>query len=144
MGLVSLAVLVVALINVGSPTENRLLSLDQKRINDLNNFNVCVQNFWFEKKALPESLGALEDWGRCYNPDNRLTDPETQAPYGYEKLGPDKYKLCATFSRAGQGEPYWPSGLWQHPAGEHCFGQTVNVDESGNIKGLVPLRPVID
>jgi len=49
-------------------------------------------------------------------------DPETGAPYTYEALGADRYRLCATFNRASPTESCTPRGdFWSHGAGRHCF-----------------------
>lgn len=84
---------------IGSPTAQRELRLDQRRIEDLQNIQWQVISFYQQKGELPESMQALIDplqsWGQI------PVDPEFDKGLSYEYTMTDKlsFELCATFSR---------------------------------------------
>ena len=111
---------VAGLIVAGSPAEERLRRLDERRLTDLRGISASVNAFSRREARLPASLEALPS-----RPDETLVirDPETGAAYGYRVLGL-KYELCAEFQRPTVDEntsesPTSP--FWRHPAGRHCF-----------------------
>jgi len=139
---------------MGSPSEQRLLRLDDKRMQDLQNIQWQVISFWQQKEKLPETIKDLS------NPIAGWTvpvDPEFEKGinYEYKKLGDLKFELCATFSLdmpqgwqeysdgggvrpmmdfggkdiATSSYPYPGGGTnesWDHDAGRKCFERTID------------------
>jgi hypothetical protein len=116
---ISTTVVIVALIAglylSGSPSEQRLLRLDERRVDDLKQIAITVERFWEEQGELPADLPTLVD-GRRLN--QLLVDPETGHDYDYAHTT-DTFRLCAVFNRPS--EEAETMQFWQHPAGQHCF-----------------------
>jgi len=145
IGLVIVLVAVVGgFITVGSPSTQRALRFDQQRINDLSSIQWQIINHWQTKGNLPASLTELND---PLSGVNVPVDPETDAPYEYNRKGTTTFEICATFGRPSQdlkgrgefgggGYPiaypsriYPDGGLdsnWQHEAGRTCFDRTID------------------
>ncbi len=132
--LVVLVGVVGAFFIVGSPMQARLMQLDQQRVNDLQNIQYQVVNYYQRKTTLPNSLADLNDSISGYiNP----TDPEKK-PYEYMVKDSAKlmFELCATFSAASQNKtatkymPAYPAGdfsqNWDHATGRVCFERTID------------------
>lgn len=142
---------------MGSPTKQRLLRLDDKRLNDLQSIQSQIINYWQQKEKLPENLSDLS---------NPMTGYSLPVPPGvdkgekYEYLITNKtklsFELCATFDlpipkgwRENQG--YYGGGVmpmtdvkeissvsypyqggvnesWDHQAGRICFERTIDKD----------------
>lgn len=145
--------IVYGFIVMGGPGSQRNLRLDQRRIEDLQNIQYQVINYWQQKEKLPATLDELK---------NPLTgsiipiDPEFEKgmAYEYKKIEDKKFELCATFaaplpkgwvdySKGGYGGgvmpardiavssmpmPY-PGGTndsWDHQEGRTCFDRTID------------------
>ena len=101
---------------MGSPFTLRMKRFDERRVNDLQNIQYQIVNFYQRKGVLPNSLDELKDPIAGFNIP---LDPDTGVAYGYEKLAdlPDgkaslsngkaslsngkaglSFKLCAEFS----------------------------------------------
>lgn len=134
-GIVVFVAIVSGFFIVGSPNEMRTLRLDNQRVQDLQNIQWQIVNFWQQKEKLPASLKEAEDPISGYT---MPVDPETHAAYGYQITGPLSFKLCATFGAEGSGDLYGNPSLsaasepaagadsWQHQAGEQCFERTID------------------
>lgn len=135
---------------MGSPTTQRLLRLDDKRVGDLQSIQYQIINYWQQKEKLPENLELL------VNPitDYRLpTPPNFLKGERYEYIIKDEKKLtfevCAEFSlpmqkdfvgefsRVGnvpakdKNAIYPAEGVnssWSHNAGRTCFSRTIDKD----------------
>jgi hypothetical protein len=122
-GVASLAV--VASVAAGiylmrSPSEERTLRLDQRRVAALMALSGAVDVYWTRHKSLPSSLDELrsEPVGRL-----DLTDPASGSAYEYRRLADRSYEVCANFERdssAPEG-PAFGDGVWAHRAGRQCF-----------------------
>jgi hypothetical protein len=111
---------------IGSPAEQRLLRLDERRVQDLRQLAVGVSNRWVQRQVLPAAAAELVD-GRWLS---RLpADPSSDAPYEYRVTGPQRFELCAVFDRASR--PREAGDFWYHDAGRHCF--EFDVDEGAPI-----------
>ncbi len=142
---------------IGSPTKQRSLRLDDRRVGDLQSIQYQVINFWQQKEKLPANLTELADpisgWSMPVEPEF-----EKGKTYEYKVIAPLQFELCATFSEAipkgwressyGGGippmMPYYskedvavssypyPSGgtneSWSHDAGRTCFLRTIDKD----------------
>lgn len=144
--LVAGSVLVLALLVVGSgfivigtPTDLRLYRFDEQKQSDLQNIQYQILNFYQQKERLPEALEDVQDPISSYM---LPIDPQTNAPYRYEKTGTLSFKLCATFNKesrdlSGRGGypeqdvayPTMGMGVednWKHGVGEVCFDRTID------------------
>jgi hypothetical protein len=147
-----LAAIVWAFYVMGSPFAQRVLRLDQRRVDDLQSIQWQVINYWQQKQKLPATLSDLTNPISSYAIP---TDPEYQKGniYEYAVLGDKKFQLCATFSKpmpkgwvdnsasygggmfeardmAVSSMPY-PGGMndsWDHEAGRTCFERTIDPD----------------
>ena len=92
-----LALIVWSFFVIGSPFKQRELQLDERRVQDLQNIQWQVINYWQQKEKLPESFKDLKD----PLSGNSLPVPpgfEKGEVYEYAKLEKMKFQLCATFS----------------------------------------------
>ena len=157
-GLVGVVLVVVSIFYsfsvIGSPAKQRLLRLDDRRVNDLQNIQYQVINFWQQKEKLPANLTELS------NPLSGYSLPippefEKGETYEYKVLSLLKFEFCATFAlpipkgwreHNGGGVvpmlayekdvsmtyPYpRPGGVnesWDHQAGRTCFERTIDKD----------------
>ncbi len=127
--IVSVVLVVVTFIIVGSPAQARLSRLDADRVSDLSMLTYNVENYYLAEGELPADMQIDPVMGI---PAADLVDPSTKEAYGYEVVGEKAYKLCATFDtdtqdptkpRDGGGSYYDVD--WSHPKGEYCFDKTV-------------------
>src|SRR5439155_4590870 len=98
----------------GTPSRQRRMEADRKRVEDLRNIGNAIK-LWHEKNgAIPATLGDLK---------SRITDPETGAAYEYHPKTGTAYELCANFYSAENGDrrAAYPSNLWEHGRGRSCF-----------------------
>ncbi len=118
---------------LGSPRTQQLYKYDEQKVSDLENMNSQIMSYYYNKGSLPKSL---EDMNSNYYIVK--IDSQTNKPYEYQKTGTTTYNLCAEFNKTSIDNGY-PNGVsfWKHPAGQHCFSQTVNPD---NIYPKIPVR----
>ena len=111
---VTLAV-VAGLFVAGSPAEQRLLRLDDRRVTDLRQLSSAAQFRWDQNETLPDDAAELVD-GRYLS---RLPmDPAGQS-YEYRVTGPRAFEVCAVFDRPSR--PELAGDFWSHEAGHQCF-----------------------
>jgi len=140
---------------MGSPFKQRLLRLDDRRINDLQSIQYQIINYWQQKEKLPVKLSDLSNPISYYS---LPVDPEFEKGNIYEYIVKDKLKfeLCATFAlpipqgwreydtggvrpmmdigikeAATIAYPYPGGGVnesWDHQAGRTCFERTIDKD----------------
>lgn len=109
-------VVIAGFLLIGSPTEQRLQRLDDRRLQHLQELAHAVDGYWEDHASLPPALSELVDGRRL----SRLPqDPVSGAAYRYEATAADSYRLCATFARAT--EETRPQAFWSHPAGPECY-----------------------
>ena len=119
-----LSAVVYGLTLVGTPTQQRLLQFDERRVSDLQQITFAIDSYWERNKEVPEILGDLLD-ARYYVPS--ITDPKTGEPYEYIVLTKDMYQLCAAFETDTASSQYqekpraFSEELWNHAAGRVCF-----------------------
>jgi hypothetical protein len=113
------AVVITGLIVSGSPAEQRVRRLDERRAQDLAQIKGAVDAYWSTRNGIPESFAELTEAQGPYL-RNHERDPENGVPYEYRVVGDSAYELCAEFQRATDDEsPYMRE--WSHPAGRRCF-----------------------
>jgi len=146
--LLVIVAIVIGFIAVGSPSKQRGLRFDAQRVNDLQNIQYQVVNYWQQKQKLPATLDDLKDplYGSIIP-----TDPNTKAAYEYATKGNLSFELCSTFSLPYQdtqgrgsygygGGSYamdvaYPSMIggvdtnWKHEAGRTCFTRTIDPEK---------------
>jgi hypothetical protein len=98
----------------GSPSRQRELAADQKRVQDLRQIAWAVHNWRATHGAIPATLPLLQ--GQPGLP--RLNDPVTSKPYKSDV----SYELCGQFTSGGELTTYAPvSPFWEHGKGRTCF-----------------------
>jgi len=132
---------------MGSPFTLRMKRFDERRVNDLQNIQYQIVNFYQRKGNLPNSLDELKDPIAGFNIP---LDPDSAVPYGYEKVSdlPTgqaglNFKLCADFSLASDSqidskymtrpmpvssEIFPVNENWQHQKGAVCFDRKIDKD----------------
>lgn len=130
---------------MGSPGQVRLYRFDDQKVQDLQNIQYQVLNYYQTKGSIPKSLSELND------PLSGFTvpsDPQGNGDqYSYETKGPLTFELCATFNAETQpnsmsangrskpmAAPPSPAGTgidlnaqpWTHGAGKFCFARTID------------------
>lgn len=116
---VVVAAIVLGFTATGTPSQQRELSMDDKRVNDLTDLSYRIAESWSSSsqqaadRRLPKSLDDLP----AYVPKSDKLDPETNTPFEYRPDGGSKYELCATFSAPSEST----DSQWAHSAGHHCF-----------------------
>lgn len=94
-----LALIVWSFCVIGSPFKQRQLQLDDRRVQDLQNIQWQVINYWQQKEKLPAGINDLKDPLSGYS---LPVDPEFEKGKNYEYALKDKkglkFELCATFS----------------------------------------------
>ena len=137
---------------IGTPGQQRIWRLDERRVQDLQNIQYQVINYWQQKEKLPEKITDISNPMTGYS---LPPDPEFEKGKTYEYFVDDEltFKLCATFSlpmQKGWNEykgggimpmyerdmavsyPYpMPNGMnesWDHKEGRICFERTIDKD----------------
>lgn len=137
-GLVVLIAIVSGFFIIGTPQSQRLVRFDREKVNDLQNIQWQIVNFWQNKERLPENLEELKD------PISSFTvpvDPQTKEGYGYNVISVLTFELCAQFNKESTGlpneniriaKPFGASSIkdsnWAHDEGEVCFERTIDPD----------------
>jgi hypothetical protein len=113
------AAVAAGLLVVGSPTEQRLLRLDEQRIFGLRQMSQAAESRWVKDRRLPDSAAELVDGLYL----SRLPrDPSSNEPHEYRVTGPRQYQVCAVFDRPSR--PELSGDFWSHEAGRRCFSFT--------------------
>lgn len=138
VGVLVLGTIIAGFFIIGTPQQIRVQKQDAIRVQDLQNIQWQVVNYWQQKEALPKTLAELND-----PITNNIipVDPQSGTAYTYATTGAMSFKLCATFAAEGGtlGMPSRPIAAtepmmegkgvednWQHAAGEVCFDRTID------------------
>lgn len=127
---------------VGTPRQARLARYDIQRVNDLQNIQWQVVNYWQQKKKLPVQMSDLSD------PISGFvvpSDPQTKVAYEYKSLSSLSFQLCAVFNAPSRATMDGPSNMmsrpyptafvdvkgekidnWHHESGRTCFDRTID------------------
>lgn len=117
---VVLAGIIVGIILLDSPAQERLRRLDERRVSDLREIAYAVDVYWMREDRLPSSLEELSSEERIVR---ELADPETGDAYEYRVVGDSSYELCAVFSRdttTDERDSRYMN-FWIHDSGRQCF-----------------------
>ncbi len=82
--------------NVAAEKKITALEFDRIRLQDSQNILLAIQDFYFQKNSLPNSLANLKGEG-FLDQTTSFNDPETNQPYFYEKRT-DDFVLCIKLS----------------------------------------------
>lgn len=144
VGVLVLAAIISGFFVMGSPNQIREYRFDDRKVNDLQNLQFQIVNYWQQKEKLPATLAELRD---PLSGSVIPKDPQTGEEYRYETTGSLSFKLCATFNSESQPnsgysvrypvEAYPPgkggmgneNDVWSHLAGEHCFDRTIDPEK---------------
>lgn len=129
-GLLVIVTIIAGFFIIGTPQEIRTMKQDAIRVQDLQNIQWQVVNYWQQKEVLPTTMSELND---PISGSSIPVDPKTGESYTYRATGKASFTLCATFESAGGqnssvAKPV-ESGVsenWQHGAGEVCFDRTID------------------
>jgi hypothetical protein len=99
--------------STGSPSSVRVLNEDSRRVRDLYDLTVQIENKRYGG-GLQGPPASLTDVGLT------ARDPFTDQPYEYRRLDGERYQVCAEF-RAASPTASGPVLFWAHPAGRRCF-----------------------
>jgi len=121
---------IAAIVLLGSPATERQRRLDAARVEDLEAIEQLVTSFASLHKALPHDLDSL---AREPGYPLMLHDPDSGAPYEYETLKVDSYRLCAIFKTRSSDDALRNtyrrplSSTWLHGVGRQCFDRSVDL-----------------
>ncbi|MSU44640.1 hypothetical protein EXS45_00435 [Candidatus Nomurabacteria bacterium] len=129
-GVIILGAIVWGFSVLGSPRTQRLYKYDEQKVNDLQNINNQITNFYSIKGTLPKNIEEMI--GRNYYVSQ--VDPQNKKSYEYLKTNETTYDLCAEFNKASNDKmsqdylylDIYSTTSWSHPTGRHCFVQTIN------------------
>jgi hypothetical protein len=99
--------------STGSPSSLRVLNQDSRRVRDLHDLTVQIENKRYSG-GLQVPPASLADVGLSGS------DPFIGRPYEYRRIDNGRYELCAGFGAASPSA----SGtalFWAHSAGRKCF-----------------------
>lgn len=140
---VILAAIAMGFVVAGSPQNQRLVRLDERRTGDLQFLQSQIVSYWQSKSRLPQDLDQLKN--DLYN-ISAPVDPLNGQAYEYKVLGNLKFELCATFQTSNKNEdspdadkrflapepvsypPFFENQGWQHDAERTCFERTIDPD----------------
>ncbi len=119
---------------VGSPQEERLRRFDERRVQDLQQIQSQIINYWSNKSQLPQTLSQLKDDISGFNVPK---DSQTGEDYQYEIKNSLTFALCANFSlpsleiETRKSVPTYDyygytSQNWQHKEGLVCFERKID------------------
>jgi hypothetical protein len=127
------AVLIASLGYIQTPTEVREVKADQETVNDLQDIQWRIEDFYQTNELLPVDLETL------YGAFGAPAATEGRSGYVYEVTGETTYKICAEFNRNVNElqQQYRPVPMgnsvgignnynWDYRAGEWCFNRVID------------------
>ena len=109
---------------IGSPQHARAQALDRRRSDDLAIVSGRLRARYATSRSSRPGLPATlprDPFAVRADGSDATRDPQTGAGYRYVRDGAHRYRLCATFSLAGDGTIDTVAGFERHPAGPSCF-----------------------
>ncbi len=158
IGIAAALLVVLAIVSgffiIGSPNSVRMMRLDSQKVQDLQNIQWQVINYYQTKGRLPQSLQELND---PLSGNAIPKDAQTGGDYSYRiSKAPYTFEVCATFNALSTGmapggpvaapvpmatKPGLESDSWAHSAGQGCFERTIDPERYPLLsKGEVPLQ----
>lgn len=143
---IMLAAVIGTFFVIGTPSTQRDIRFDERRLNDLQMVQGQIVDYWMRTRTVPETLADFKNDLSDFTAPN---DPEFGTPYEYRKTGDLSFELCAVFavdsnrfsgSKGVYSMPYYPgpgvSENWEHGQGKTCFERTIDP------KFYEPIKPV--
>jgi hypothetical protein len=135
VGVLVVVAIVAGFFIIGTPQQIRAQKQDAIRVQDLQNIQWQVVNYWQQKESLPADLAELND-----PISNNIipTDPQTKEQYTYKRTSPLDFQLCATFAQESDGGVNSGKSIampamaaaapdnWAHAAGDVCFDRSID------------------
>jgi hypothetical protein len=134
----AIAVVVAGFFIIGTPGQVRMLRLDAEKVQDLQNIQSQITDYWQQNGLLPADLGALTD---SLSLMNIPVDPQSGAPYTYKVVNQTAFQLCAMFSSATSPNDTTEQN-WQHGAGTVCFDRTIDPKRYSTVSPAHPIKPL--
>lgn len=120
----------------GSPSVQRDRRFDERRVNDLQNIQWRVVDYWTKKGELPKNTDELKDNISGFTVP---VDPQTGQAYEYKVTGVTSFELCAEFKQRSE-DPKSPTlrpvfapinyeynnNNWEHKTGRSCFVRNID------------------
>jgi hypothetical protein len=129
---VVVAGIAIGFATIGSPQHMRAIELDHRRVSDLQSIERMVHRADSRRPAGTATAPPRrrDDWPR---------DPQTGEPYGYARLSPTHYVLCAAFALPSDADGAASDTAWPHRAGRTCYRLDVSLE---NDRPEIVLRTV--
>jgi hypothetical protein len=137
---------------IGNPADVRLYRFDDQKVNDLQQIQSLVLNYWQVQRVLPKTLSESLDPLNSYQ--TIPVDPQTSQSYTYATTSALGFKLCAHFNKESRIENInnnnstsYSMGLatqdnWQHSAGDVCFARTIDPKRYPKDSNLMVPKPI--
>lgn len=137
-GLCVVGVVVIALAlgfaNSKPPAEIREARIDNNQIQNLQDIQWRIEEYYRVNETLPESLSD------AYRSLPIPQAPDGRSSYVYKTTGTSTYELCATFAQNSTSDPYnygapiyEKNYSWIHEAGEWCFERVIEQSQTKQI-----------
>ncbi|MBI2644182.1 MAG: hypothetical protein HYW95_01580 [Candidatus Wildermuthbacteria bacterium] len=139
---------VYGLVLVGSPSQQRAVQFDQRRISDLQGISYAIDSYWQRNKELPSSLEDLRNQ-QPYTYVSSIRDPLTGELYEYRVQNATTYELCAAFAtdtsseaeEMGMPKPFFEES-WDHGIGRQCFTRQVRISVESAAPAIPQSSPI--
>lgn len=122
------AALISAFVFVESPAETRKIKYDAKIIENFNQIDSGINEYYRLNKKLPDSLDTLLKETTFLREEN-MVDP-AKKKFDYKVADEKTYELCATFMIASKDyenrADYYLDKRWGHVAGYQCLKQKIS------------------
>ncbi|MEL7051936.1 MAG: hypothetical protein AAGM45_09125 [Cyanobacteria bacterium J06588_5] len=119
---------------LGSPNKQRLIKLDQERVQNLETVAREIKNETsgssYENTEGTKDEPLPDRLSESIRNRDFAQDPVTGDVYEYNRLNDEAYELCATFATSTEadsqaqrnsGYQYNNNYRWEHPEGRHCY-----------------------
>jgi len=122
---------------IGTPVDQRNRRFDDTRVQNLQELQSQIINYWQQKEVLPKELSALQDSISGFIVP---LDPMDKSSYEYKVIDKLSFELCAVFQTSSndfknsalETKPaYYGASLqqnWDHKIGRACFTRNIDPD----------------
>ena len=111
-----------------SPRQTRDRKIDNLIVNDFEQIDNAVNNYFSQNNKLPESLEGLAE-EIIFISDEDIHGPVSKEIYEYKRLEDKKYELCAVFRTSNKDSDnqrdFYSKEQWPHEAGKDCIKKTL-------------------
>lgn len=132
-----IAIFVISLFMLESPTVTRNRKLDGQIVNNLSSIESMVNQYYSNHDELPADLNALKTEFNYLN-ESELKHPVSGVMYEYKIVDPTHYQLCTDFLTAtdNQGQTFYYDPMWSHTSGYQCFSRKVSDINNPDLKAV--------